>query len=200
MDEGRERRWSWIVAITSLAIAVLGVPSVLLWYYGVFNAKPSPQKIAKVECPRLFDKAHSVLESESPLATPPNPSINFTPSEDLPGRVDLALAWVNPVDVTQSAIAIEGVYGRADVTDYFIDHHQPSAATGECWNWYHYEPRNDAQPKVVRIEVDGLWPEQQYCLYTVFRISSGYSKPTPIVCQVAPWKTTWGRATQAPIK
>lgn len=148
----------------------------------------------------MFDQAHSILGGESPLAAPPPPGISFTPSADLPGRVNLALAWVNPVEVAQSAVAIEGVYGQADATDYYIDHKQPSAATGECWNWYHYEPRNDAQPKVVRIEVDGLWPEQQYCIYTVFRTNVGYSKPTPITCQLAPWKAAWGKPAQAPRK
>lgn len=196
MAAARQSRWSNNVAIIGFVITVLGVPPLLLWYYGAF--KGSAASLVTVTCPRLFDKAHGILQDESTLAAPPMPGVSFTPSSDLPGRVDLALAWVNPVEVTQAAVAVEGVYGEVDRTDRYIDHQQPSATTGECWNWYHYEPRDDSQPKVVRMDVDGLWAGQQYCFYTVFRISTGYSKPTQIFCRVAPWKKAWGTPVQAP--
>jgi hypothetical protein len=163
--------------------------------------KDSPddaQKIAIVSCSRIFDKAHDDLKS--PLAAPPPAGFAFTPSLDLPGRVDLTLTWINSVPITQSAVAIEGVYGQADPNDYFIDHQEPAAGTGECWNWYHYGPREDAQPDVVRLQVSGLWPDQQYCFYTAFRIDTGYSEPTAIRCETATWKAEWGKPAQAPQK
>ncbi|HEX3784269.1 MAG TPA: hypothetical protein VHX38_31815 [Pseudonocardiaceae bacterium] len=164
------------------------------------NPGNSQHPIAALTCPRVFDKAHDLLVEQSGLAAPPLAGVAFTPSQGLPGRVDLTLTWINQVPVTQSAVGIEGVYGQADPNDGFIDHTQPAAATGECWNWYHFGPRDDAQPETVRLQVSGLWPEQQYCFYTVFRIDTGYSKPTAIRCLTATWKPEWGTPAQAPQK
>ncbi|MFC1414362.1 hypothetical protein ACEZCY_34935 [Streptacidiphilus sp. N1-12] len=155
-------------------------------------------RIDAIACPRLLDGAHDLLAKQSGLAAPPLAGFAFTPSQELPGRVDLTLTWINPSPVYQSAIAIEGVYGQTGSNDGFIDHKEPAAATGECWNWYHYGTRDDAQPETVRIQVSGLWPEQQYCFYTVFRTDKGYSKPTAIRCDTATWKPGWGVPAQAP--
>jgi hypothetical protein len=105
----RQPRWPNNIAIIGFVITVLGVPPLLLWYYGAF--KGSATDLVTVTCPRLLDNAHGILQDESTLAAPPTPGISFTPSSDLPGRVDLALAWVNPLEVTQAAVAVEGVYG-----------------------------------------------------------------------------------------
>lgn len=156
------------------------------------------QQIASITCPRIFDKAHDILKSS--LAAPPLAGFSFTPSQDIPGRVNLTLTWINPVPIAQSAVAIEGVYGQADPNDYFIDHQEPAAGTGECWNWYHYGPRDDAQPDVVHLQVSGLWPDQQYCFYTAFRTDKGYSEPTAIRCETATWKPEWGVPAQVPKK
>lgn len=164
------------------------------------NPPGRQQQIAAVSCPRIFDKAHDLLGKESGLAAPPLADFAFTPSQDIAGRVDLTLTWINPSPVYQSAIAIEGVYGQADPNDYFIDHQEPAAATGECWNWYHYGPRDDAQPDVVHLQVKGLWPDQQYCFYTAFRTDKGYSQPTVVRCETAAWKSDWGMPAQAPEK
>lgn len=158
------------------------------------------QRVAPVSCPRLFDKAHDLLAQQSNLAAPPLAGFAFTPSQELPGRVNLSLTWINPVPVSQSAVAIQGMYGQADPVDNFIDHQQPAAATGECWNWYHFGSRDDAQPTTVQLRVSGLWPSQQYCFYTVFRIDTGYSKPTTIRCETATWKPEWGVPAQPPQK
>jgi hypothetical protein len=160
------------------------------------NPDDSRYQITAVSCPRVFDKAHADLKS--PLAAPPLAGFAFTPSQDLPGRDDLTLTWINPQPITESAVAIAGVYGQADTNDGFIDHSEPAAATGECWNWYHYGPRDDAQPETVRLRINGLWPGQQYCFYTMYRISTGYSKPTEIRCETAMWKPEWGTPAQAP--
>ncbi|PZS17596.1 MAG: hypothetical protein DLM57_08035 [Pseudonocardiales bacterium] len=190
------------MGVAAFILAVLSVPQLFGWYYDIgeklFGSGTSP--IKKTSCPRVFDRAHRILATESPLAAPPDPGVAFTPSADLPGRVDLTLTWINAVPVTQGAVAMQGVYGAGDPIDYFIDHSEPAAATGECWNWYHYVPGDDAQPKKVYIRVYGLWPEQQYCFYTVYRISGGYSRPSPIMCQTATWKSAWGKPAQAPSK
>lgn len=198
MDAAREKRWQWIVAIAGLGIAILGLPPLLLWYYGYLGGKSASHAIVQLKCPRLFDRAHTILEKQSPLQAPPAPGIAFTPNSDLTGRVDLTLSWINRVPISQSAVAIQGVYGEGDTTDYFIDHKEPAATTGECWNWYHYTPRDDAQPKEVYVRVEGLWPGQRYCLYTAFRTNNGYSKPSAIFCRTATWKPGWGMPSQAP--
>jgi hypothetical protein len=90
------------------------------------------------------------------------------------------------------------VYGQYDTDDQFIDHKQPAAAAGECWNWYHFGVRDDSQPKTVRLRVSQLWPGQRYCFYTSFRISTGYSKPSVIRCEIARWKAEWGLPAQVP--
>lgn len=194
--------WSWRATMWSLVIALVGLPgaAVATWAVVGHLTTSSNTAISKVSCPRVFDKAHHVLRTESPLAAPPHPGIAFTPDPDLPGRVDLTLTWINAVPVTRGAVAMQGVYGTGDPTDYFIDHSEPAAATGECWNWYHYVPGDDAQPKKVYIRVYGLWPEQRYCFYTVYRISTGYSKPSPVICQTATWDPAWGKPAQASSK
>jgi hypothetical protein len=194
---------SWITRPAKLGTrAFITLFCVVIVGYLVFTVianlpNAEQQRITSITCPRLFDKAHRLLES-SPLAAPPLAGFAFTPSQDLPGRVDLTLAWINPQPITKSSVAIEGVYGQVGPNDEFIDHRQPAATTGECWNWYHYETRDDAQPETVRLQVNGLWPEQQYCFYTAFRTDKGYSKPTTIRCETATWKSTWGEPAQAP--
>lgn len=189
------------MGIAAFGVALLTIPQLFGWYYDlgeeVFGGPP---KIDKVQCPRVFDKAHDLLATESPLSAPSIPGIAFTPDADLPGRVDLTLTWINTVAVTQAAVAIEGVYGEADPTDYFVDHSEPAAATGECWNWYHYVAGDDAQPKKVYLRIYGLWPQQRYCFYTVYRITSGYSKPSAISCEEATWRSDWGKPAQVPRK
>jgi hypothetical protein len=177
-----------VIALVCLAVGATVLITVLKDRTG-----GGSQTIAPLACARVFDKAHGVLERESPLAAPPLADFAFTPSRDLPGRVDLTLTWINPIPIHQSAIAMEGVYGQADPNDDFIDHTQPAAATGECWNWYHFGPRDYAQPRIVRLSVDELWPGQRYCFYTEFRTETGYSKPTAIRCETATWKPSWGK-------
>lgn len=199
-------------AAIGIVIAVIFATSAPWWWHEVWphharatsasgpvgpSAVLSPS-ISAITCPRIFDKAHDLLDQESTLAAPPPAGIAFTPNQYIPGRVDLTLTWINPSPISQSAIAIEGVYGQADPNDYFIDHQEPAAGTGGCWNWYHYGPRNDGQPESVRLQVTALWPYQQYCFYTVFRDETGYSKPTTVRCEVATWKSTWGAPAQAP--
>ncbi|GHF63798.1 hypothetical protein FHX82_003108 [Amycolatopsis bartoniae] len=184
-----------LIMLVCIAVAVVLVLTVL---------KDTPNDeghdIALVSCPRLFDEAHDLLGKQSGLDPPPLAGFAFTPSQDVPGRVDLTLTWINEVPVAQSAVAVQGVYGQADPADNFIDHEQPAAASGECWNWYHFGPRDDAQPKTVRLRVGALWPQQQYCFYTAFRTDAGYSKPTGIRCATATWKPEWGAPAPVPQK
>lgn len=184
-----------LVMFVCLGVAVAVVLAVIK-----DNPDNSQRQIVAITCPRIFDKAHDLLVQQSGLAAPPLAGVVFTPSQELPGRVDLSLTWINPVPLSQSAVAMQGVYGQADPTDDFIDHEEPAAATGACWNWYHFGPRDDAQPETVRLRIIGLWPEQQYCFYTVFRIDQGYSKPTTIRCETATWNSEWGTPAQAPQK
>jgi hypothetical protein len=201
MDDAARSRWSWRLTVWGFIIALVGLPTAVYGGYEVFKHFDSNDgQIVAITCPRLFDKAHDLLEEQSSLTAPPLAGVSFTPSQDIPGRVDLSLTWINPVPISQSAIVIQGVYGQPGLHDDFIDQQQPAAATGECWNWYHFEPRDDAQPETVRLRVSGLWPEQRYCFYTVFRIDQGYSKPTTIHCETATWKSEWGTPAQAPEK
>jgi hypothetical protein len=201
MDDSARSRWSWRLTVWGFAIALVGLPAAVYGGYEIFKPVSSNDvQVAAITCPRLFDKAHGLLDQPSGLAAPPLAGVAFTPSQELPGRVDLSLTWINPVPISQSAVAIQGVYGQADPGDDFIDKEQPAAATGECWNWYHFGPRDDAQPETVRLRVNGLWPKQQYCFYTVFRIDKGYSRPTAIRCETATWQSTWGAPAQAPKK
>jgi hypothetical protein len=162
------------------------------------SADDDGRNIVALDCPSLFDNAHDLLAKQSAADAPPPAGSAFSPSQDLPGRVDLSLTWINPVPIAQSAVAVQGVYGRADPADDFIDHREPAAGTGDCWNWYHFGTRDDAQPTTVRLRVSGLWPKQRYCFYTVYRTTKGYSKPTAIRCETAPWESQWGTPAQAP--
>jgi hypothetical protein len=183
-----------LIMLICIAVAVVLVLTVLK------DIPNDDQHVPTVSCPRFFDNAHDLLERQSGLAAPPPAGAVFTPSQDHPGRVDLTLTWINPSPVFLGAVAVQGVYGQSEPADNFIDHQQPAAASGECWNWYHFAPRDDAQPKTVRLRVSALWPEQQYCFYTAFRTDKGYSKPTPIRCQTATWKPEWGSPAPVPGK
>ena len=201
MDDSVRSRWSWRLTVWSFAIALVGLPVAVYGGYEIFKPVNSNDgHIVAVTCPRLFDGTHDLLEKQSGLAAPPLAGFAFTPSQDLPGRVDLTLTWINSSPVYQSAVAIEGVYGQSNPNDDFIDHKQPAATTGECWNWYHFGPRDDAQPETVRLRVSGLWAKQQYCFYTAFRTDKGYSMPTTTRCETATWQSTWATPAQAPEK
>jgi hypothetical protein len=180
---------------------VIGFPAAVYASYEAYahiSNDGGQRRIVKVACPRVFDRAHEILASVSPLAAPPIPGVSFTQSLDLTGRVDLNLTWINSVAVSQTAVAVQGVYGEVDQTDFFIDHTEPKASSGGCWNWYHYNPRDDAAPKTVDIQVKGLWPDQQYCFFIAYQVNGVYSKPSPVYCQVATWEPGWGKPAQAP--
>jgi hypothetical protein len=203
MDDAARSSWTWRLTVWGFAIALVGLPATVYGGYEIFRhfySNDGQRRIVAIACPRLLDGAHDLLEKESVRTAPPLAGVAFTPSQELPGRVDLSLSWINPVPISQSAIAIQGVYGQADSGDDFIVKEQPAAATGEYWNWYHFGTRDDAQPKTVRLRVSGLWPKQRYCFYTVFRIDKGYSKPTAIRCETATWKSEWGAPAQPPQK
>ncbi|UOZ10197.1 hypothetical protein [Amycolatopsis sp. WQ 127309] len=182
-----------LIVLICVTLSVVAVLTVL-------KDEPSTgeQNVALVECPRLFDEAHELLIHQSQLAAPPVAGSAFTSSQELAGRVDLTVSWVNPTPLTQAAIAIEGVYGTNESGDDYIDHRQPAAAPGQCWNWYHFATRDDAQPAKVHFRVSALWPGQTYCFYTSFRIDTGYSKPTDIRCEKASWKPEWGKPAAVP--
>ncbi|NEA56393.1 hypothetical protein G3I60_20145 [Streptomyces sp. SID13666] len=184
----------------AIVICICLTVSIVLLFTVIKDLPSDEPQIDAIKCARLFDQAHDRLDKQSELAAPPLAGFVFTPSQEVPGRIDLTLTWINPIPIHQSAVALQGVYGQAVPNDDFIDHKQPAAATGECWNWYHFGPRDDAQPKTVRLRVSGLWPEQQYCFYTEFRTDKGYSKPTTIRCVRTTWKSEWGTPAQAPTK
>lgn len=201
MDDARRATWSWQMTFWGFVITLIGLPAAVYGSYQAYlhlDSKGDQRPIMKVACPRVFDRARDILAAESPLPAPPTPGVSFTKSLDLSGRIDLNLTWINSVAVSQTAVAVQGVYGEVDPTDFFIDHTEPKASPGGCWNWYHYNPRDDAAPKTVDIQVKGLWPDQQYCFYIVYQVNGGYSKPSPVYCQVAMWEPGWGDPAQAP--
>lgn len=105
----------------------------------------------------------------------------------------LTIAWLNSLPLQEGAVGIAGRYGTPAASDYYIDHHQPSAVTGQCWNWYSYIPKDDAQPLKMYTRIDGLWPDETYCLYTMFKGSrGGWSQPTEVQCLTASWDSSWG--------
>lgn len=177
---------SLVVAIVALLVGVYTVKDQLI--YAV-----NENSINVKTCPNLLTGARTELLAESSVAAPPKAGIRFEPSVTEPGRVDAYLAWINPADLQDVAVGMSGVYGTKSSGDGWIDHSQPAGSSGECWNWYAYAARDDAQPETVALVVGGLWPKQKYCFYDMYKIvGGGWSKPSGITCKVANWQESWG--------
>jgi hypothetical protein len=183
----------------AFAVGVIGVVIAIAAFQPGVLIRLFEPPIEDVPCPRVFDDARDILTKESRRPSPPEPGLRFVPSQDLPGRVDARLAWQNPVGVSKWVVAVSGHYGALDPSDDHVDHTEPAAASGQCWDWYHQGPSDDAQPKTVRASVQGLWPEQRYCFYVAYKDSSGgWSKPSSIFCQAATWQSSWGTPARLP--
>lgn len=177
---------SFILAVVALAIGVFTVKDQLVYYFSV-------NSITVKQCPNLIAGAHAALLAESSAVAPPTAGIRFEPSTTDPGRVDAYVAWINPSDLQEVSIAMSGVYGAPASADGWVDHAQPAGSSGECWNWYAYGARNDAQPETVSLVITGLWPKQKYCYYNMYKIpGGGWSRPSAITCDTAPWVEGWG--------
>lgn len=177
---------SLVIGVLALALSIYAVKDQILYQVKI-------RSIHHINCPDLMTHAHQILMTESRAPAPPRASIRFAPSTYDAGRLDAYVAWQNRSDLSSSAIAVRGLYGERAKSDERIDHREPSASSGQCWNWYTYGARNDEQPQTVDILVPGLWPDQTYCFYNMFKlVGSGWSKPTRIECLKTPWKESWG--------
>lgn len=184
------------VGLIGLVLAIIGLTGWrLAWFDGLLN-RPSEN----VPCRHVFGKAHQEQQTKPfVIAPPPVPGLRFIPNQQLPGRVDAVIAWQNPVPIQKAGVAVSGHYGEPDASDDHIDSSEPGAATGQCWDWYHFAVADDAQPKTVRIAVKGLWPGQEYCFYTSYKNDAGaWSKPTDIFCKTATWDKNWGKPAKLP--
>ena len=185
----RSYRVAWaglVIAIVALLVGLYTIKNDIV-YAITFNS------IAVVKCPDRIIKARAELLAESAASAPPMAGIRFEPSTTQPGQVDAYIAWINPSDMQESAIAISGVYGVPNSSDGWIDHTQPAGSSGQCWNWYSYGARNDAQPKTVALVLTGLWPKQKYCFWNMYKTTDGgWSKPSKETCKVAAWNQSWG--------
>ena len=152
---------------------------------------PMPEAI---ECPQYLGDAHRTLSEKAEDPAPHDVTYSVTPSRDFGGRVAVAFSWLNDVDIYRATVAISEFYGYPNTGDDFIAHAQPSAAAGECWNWYSSIPRMAAQPNSVHTTIDGLWPNQKYCFFAAYQASGEieWSVPTDIVCFTTTWKSNWG--------
>ena len=164
------------------------------WPFHV-EATPTPKS-----CPQELTEAHQILADTGRDPAPQDVNHNVTPSQAFPGRIRVTFGWINEVGISRAGIAISGVYGEPNPGDDFISVEQTSAATGECWNWYRYIHRNGAQPEVANTEIDGLWPNQQYCYFASYEGDdrSGWSKLTDITCFDVTWYDDWGKPTYPP--
>ena len=187
--EKRSYRLAWIsliIGVIALLVALYTIKGDIEYAFR-FNSIPVKQ------CRNLLTNANRELLSESSAVAPPEAGIRFEPSTTEPGRVDAYIAWINPSDLQAGAIAISGVYGIPASGDGWIDYSQPSGSCGECWNWYSYAARNDAQPETVSLVITGLWPKQKYCFYDMYKTTAGgWSKPSSVACAVASWQKEWG--------
>jgi hypothetical protein len=191
----RQPHWFFTLAVSALVALLITWLGLNDWRFP-FAIQPgaaaaSPKTSAA--CPQLFDQARLILDKEATAAAPGDPGANFTPSISLPGRMTLSVAWMNPVPLQEGVVAIAGRYGAQVASDYYIDHTQPSASPGECWNWYSYIPKDDSEPLKVQTSIDGLWPNERYCFYTAFKTSAGaWSRPSEIKCLTSTWNSSWG--------
>lgn len=178
--------WSLIVAMLALAVSIFTIKDQLVYWVTLNNVKV-------VSCPNLLHGAHSELLAESKASPPPLTGVRFEPSTTEPGRVDAYFAWINKSDLQEVSVAVSGVYGVPSTGDGWIDHSQPAGSSGQCWNWYSYGSRDDAQPETVALVITGLWPKQKYCFFNMYKTTAGgWSQPSTIACKVAPWQQSWG--------
>jgi hypothetical protein len=179
-------RESYRIAWISL---IIGVVALLV---GLYTIKDDIQYAVRFDsipvhsCPDRITKAREILLRESSAVAPAKAGIRFEPSTTEPGRVDAYLAWINPSDLQEGAIAMSGVYGVPSSSDGWVDQSQPSGSSGQCWNWYAYAARDDAQPETVSLVITGLWAKQKYCFYDMYKTTGGgWSKPSAVACKVA---------------
>jgi hypothetical protein len=186
-------KFSAAVGVLALIIGLFGWR--LGWFDHLFD-----QPLVDAPCSQVFGKAHQTqMASPFTLTPPPQPGLRFIPDQQLPGRVDAVMAWQNAVPVQKAGVAVSGHYGEPDPSDDFIDHTEPGAASGQCWDWYHYAVSDDAQPRTIRVTVKGLWPGQNYCFYASYKDADGnWSRPTDIFCQNATWDKSWGTPARLP--